>query len=157
MTSPARRPFTNRDLRRFQATADGGQPFDVPTRTVRLLLRDPDDRSTGVDGAWWPRGGNLTAELHDLVCALTHRLGRTERIAFDWNALSISQRSIDPPDGIDLIGPAPDQPRNQIHVFGRHGTCLRLLIIEPMLDADRAYEDMLESVTPEPNSLEHHR
>ena len=66
----------------FRASADGGQPFDAPTRTVRLLLRDPDEHSPGVDGAWWPRGGNLTAELHDLVCALTPRLGRAERITF---------------------------------------------------------------------------
>ncbi|SEC93029.1 hypothetical protein SAMN04490240_2735 [Rhodococcus pyridinivorans] len=148
MSRLPRRLFTNRDLGRFRAAADGGQPFDAPTRTVRLLLRDPDEHSAGVDGAWWPRGDNVTAELHNLVSALTSRLGRTERIAFDWNALSISQRGIDPPDGLDFVGPAPDQPRNQMYVFGRDGTCLRLLIIEPMLDADRAYEDMQKTVAP---------
>src|SRR5690606_37868814 len=58
MTGRPRRLFTNRDLGLFHAAADGGQPFDVPTRTVRLLLRDPDEHSTGVDGAWWPRGDN---------------------------------------------------------------------------------------------------
>ncbi len=30
----------------------GGQPFDTPTRTPRLLLRDRDEESAGVDGAW---------------------------------------------------------------------------------------------------------
>jgi len=153
MTKPTRPLFTNGDLRRFRAAADGGQPFEAPTRTVRLLLRDLDEHSPGVDGAWWPRGGNLTAELHDLVCALTPRLGRAERITFDWNALSIAQRGIDPPDGIDLAGPAPDQPHHRMHVFGRGGRCLRLLIIEPMLDADRAYEDMQASVTPGPEQV----
>ena len=40
-----------------------------------------------------------------------------------------------------------------MHVFGRGGRCLRLLIIEPMLDADRAYEDMQASVTPGPEQV----
>ncbi|MFV9430077.1 DUF5994 family protein [Rhodococcus sp. 5G237] len=153
MTEHPRRAFTNRDLRRFRAAAGGGQPFDVPTRTVRLLLRDPDDHSTGVDGAWWPRGDNLTTELHDLVSALTSRLGRTERIAFDWNVLSLSQRGIDPPDGIELVGPAPDQPSNLMYVFGRRETCLRLSIIEPVLDARQAYESMQKTVAPNPEQI----
>lgn len=149
MTESPRHPFTGRGLGRFQATADGGQPFDVPTRTVRLLLRDPDEHSPGVDGAWWPRGDNLTAELHDLVSALTPRLGRTERIAFDWNALSVSQRGIDAPDGIDIVGPAPDQPSGLMYVYGSGELRLRLLIIAPTLDADRAYEDMQKAVAPD--------
>ena len=65
----------DRGLGRFQATAGGGQPFDTPTRTPRLLLRDRDEESGGVDGVWWPRTDNLTTELHDLVTTLTPRLG----------------------------------------------------------------------------------
>ena len=84
--------------------ADGGQPFDAPTRTPRLLLRGRGEVSEGVDGAWWPRTTNLTTELHDLISALTDRVGTTERVAFDWNSLSISQRGIDRRDGIEVSG-----------------------------------------------------
>ncbi|MFE3227649.1 DUF5994 family protein, partial [Nocardia sp. NPDC059228] len=54
----------DRGLGRFQPTPGGGQPFDTPTRTPRLLLRDRDEESGDLDGAWWPRTDNLTTELH---------------------------------------------------------------------------------------------
>ena len=109
----------------------GGQPFDRPTRTPRLLLRDRDEESAGVDGCWWPRTDNLTTELHDLVTAVTTRLGTTARITFDWNLLSRSQRGIDPPDGIEVTGPLPGQPPGVMYVFGPHDRRLRLLVIDP--------------------------
>ncbi|MGO4648077.1 DUF5994 family protein [Nocardia sp. 2YAB30] len=132
---------------RFQATAGGGQPFDTPTRTPRLLLRDRDEESGGVDGAWWPRTDNLTTELHDLVAALTTRLGATARISFDWNSLSLSQRRIDAPDGIEVTGPLPDQPPQVMYVFGPHDRRLRLLVINPATTADRAHAQMRKSIS----------
>ncbi|MGW6335482.1 DUF5994 family protein [Nocardia rhamnosiphila] len=137
----------DRGLGLFQATADGGQPFDTPTRTPRLLLRDRGDESAGVDGAWWPRTGNLTTELHNLVTALTTRLGTTTRIAFDWNSLSRSQRRIDPPDGIEVTGPLPDQPSDVIYVFGPHDRCLRLLVIAPTTDPAHAEAQIRQAVS----------
>ncbi|WP_051133630.1 DUF5994 family protein [Nocardia paucivorans] len=133
---------SDRGLGRFQATAGGGQPFDTPTRTPRLLLRDRDERSEGIDGAWWPRTDNLTTELHDLVTALTTRLGATTRITFDWNSLSLTQRAIDPPDGIEVSGPLPDQPPQVMYVFGPHDQRLRLLVIDPTTDTARADAQM---------------
>ncbi|WP_327120543.1 DUF5994 family protein [Nocardia sp. NBC_01730] len=137
----------DRGLGRFQATAGGGQPFDRPTRTPRLLLRDRDEHSGGVDGAWWPRTDNLTTELHDLITALTTRLGATARITFDWNSLSLSQRGIDPPDGIEVAGPLPDQPPQVMYVFGPHDRRLRLLVIDPATTADRADAQMRNAVS----------
>ncbi len=149
MTESPRHPFTGRGLGRFQAAADGGQPFDVPTRTVRLLLRDPDEHS--------PRRRRCMVaarrQSHRRVARSGVRTdptpGRTERIAFDWNALSVSQRGIDAPDGIDIVGPAPDQPSGLMYVYGSGELRLRLLIIAPTLDADRAYEDMQKAVAPD--------
>ncbi|MFE3798869.1 DUF5994 family protein [Nocardia tengchongensis] len=145
----------DRGLGRFQAGADGGQPFDRPTRTPRLLLRDRDEESGGVDGAWWPRTDNLTTELHDLVTALTTRLGTTARISFDWNSLSLSQRRIDAPDGIEVTGPLPGQPPQVMYVFGPHDRRLRLLVIDPATTTDRAEAQMRRAISaiadqPEP-------
>ncbi|MFE2995252.1 DUF5994 family protein [Nocardia sp. NPDC059246] len=137
----------DRGLGRFQPTAGGGQPFDTPTRTPRLLLRDRDEQSGGVDGAWWPRTDNLTTELHDLVTALTARLGATARISFDWNWLSLSQRRIDAPDGIEVTGPLPGQPPQVMYVFGPHDRRLRLLVIDPATTADRADAQMRRAVS----------
>jgi len=126
--------------------ADGGQPFDAPTRTPRLLLRARGEVSEGVDGAWWPRTTNLTTELHDLISALTDRVGTTERVAFDWNSLSISQRGIDRRDGIEVSGPDPDQPTDIMYVFGTDGRRLGILIVGPNTDADNAFEAMQRAV-----------
>ncbi|GGL10432.1 DUF5994 family protein [Nocardia jinanensis] len=136
-----------RDSGRFQATTGGGQPFAVPTRTPRLRLGTPAERSGCVDGAWWPRTDNLTTELHDLISVLTTRLGATTRIAFDWNSLSLSQRGIDPPDGIEVTGPLPDQPSMVMYVFGPHNRCIRLLVIDPAATAARAEAQMRDAVS----------
>ncbi|MGV9667416.1 DUF5994 family protein [Nocardia niigatensis] len=145
----------DRGLGRFQPTAGGGQPFDTPTRTPRLLLRDRDEQSGDLDGAWWPRTDNLTSELHDLVTALTARLGATARISFDWNSLSLSQRRIDAPDGIQVTGPLPDQPPQVMYVFGPQDRRLRLLVIDPTTTTDRADAQMREALgttTDQPQS-----
>ncbi|MGW1741201.1 DUF5994 family protein [Nocardia sp. NPDC001965] len=127
--------------------AGGGQPFAVPTRTPRLRLGAPAQDSQCVDGAWWPRTGNLTTELHDLISALTARLGVTTRIAFDWNSLSLSQRGIDPCDGIEVTGPLPGQPTMMMYVFGSQNRCVRLLVIDPATTEAHAEAQMRDVVS----------
>ncbi|CAG7588165.1 DUF5994 family protein [Rhodococcus opacus] len=146
MTHDENITYSGRGLGLSRPTADGGQPFDAPTRTPRLLLRARGEVSEGVDGAWWPRTTNLTTELHDLISALTDRVGTTERVAFDWNSLSISQRGIDRQDGIEVSGPDPDQPPDIMYVFGTDGRRLDILIVGPNTDADNAFEAMQRAV-----------
>lgn len=136
----------DRDPGRVQPAAGGGQPFAAPTRTPRLLLGDRAGGVEGVDGAWWPRTDNLTTELHDLIAALTTRLGATTRISFDWNVLSAAQRGIDPPDGIEITGPLPDQPAQMMYVFGPDDRRIRLLVIDPATAAEQAEMQMRRAV-----------
>ncbi|MGN2638241.1 DUF5994 family protein [Nocardia takedensis] len=120
------------------SSLSGRQPFEAPTRTPRLLLRDRDEPPEDIDGAWWPRTDNLTTELHDLITVLTPRLGATTRITFDWNSLSLSQRGIDPPDGIDVEGALDGQPTGVMYVFGLDNRRLRLRVIDPATDVEHA-------------------
>ena len=73
-------------------------------------------------------------------------MGTTERVAFDWNSLSISQRGIDRRDGIEVSGPDPDQPTDIMYVFGTNGRRLGILIVGPNTDADNAFEAMQRAV-----------
>ncbi|KOS53901.1 DUF5994 family protein [Rhodococcus rhodochrous] len=118
------------------------QPFPQPTRTPRLLLRPAGAPESSVDGAWFPWTSNVTVELHDLVAALTPRLGAVARISFEWNALSSAQRRIDEFDGIAVTGPLPDQPSKMMYVYGENGARMVLAIIAPHTNPDRAYEIM---------------
>ncbi|WP_159847824.1 DUF5994 family protein [Nocardia sp. CY41] len=118
------------------------QPFRTPTRTPRLLLREPGTGSERVDGAWWPWTNNLTAELHDLISALTPRLGPTARVSFDWNAVSLSQRRIDNPDGVEVHGPDTGQPPGAMHLLGTTDAQLTLLVIPADTPPDQADDQM---------------
>ena len=128
------------DLRRESPRRDGCQPFSAPTRITRLLF------STGslgeVEAVWWPRTQNLSIELHDLVVALTPRLGPVARIRFDWNAISAMQRQIDSDDGLDVTGPEPGQPCRVMRVDGRNGSRIDIVIVEPGADTAYGYRQM---------------
>ncbi|GGK36704.1 DUF5994 family protein [Nocardia camponoti] len=146
MTTPQH--AADHGLGNFSATPGGGQPFDTPTRTPRLLLRERDDAHVDLDGVWWPRTGNLTAELHNLVTALTGRLGETTRITFDWNSLSRWQRRIDGPDGIEVTNPLPHQPLHVMFIYGTGDEPLRLLVIEPNTGRAQAEATIRSTIHP---------
>ncbi|ATL72263.1 hypothetical protein CRH09_32240 [Nocardia terpenica] len=122
------------------------QPFPNPTRTSRILLRAQHSTHPGdPDGAWWPWTPNLTAELHDLISALTPRLGHITRIGFDWNAASLAQRRGDHDDGVHMHGPDVDQPPDIMRMTGTQGTALTLLIVPFDTSPDQADNRMRQA------------
>lgn len=59
-----------------------------PKQTPRLRMKPEAPRSGFVDGAWWPHTSNLSAELPDLLAALSVRLGQIDRVLYnvdDWS------------------------------------------------------------------------
>jgi hypothetical protein len=91
-----------------------------PGTDVRLRLKPATARSGQVDGSWWPRSRDLTAELPTLLAAVTDRLGGTERVSYrlgDWDpagrsvdvggrfAVRLSGFRSQTPDTIDVLGP----------------------------------------------------
>ncbi|PZH12212.1 hypothetical protein C1I97_12400 [Streptomyces sp. NTH33] len=62
--------------------ADGARE-SVRPGTALLRLTATHDRQGILDGAWWPRSRNLTAELPGLISALTELLGPITRIGLD--------------------------------------------------------------------------
>ncbi|MGF7124106.1 DUF5994 family protein [Rhodococcus sp. AG1013] len=137
---------TRSDLKRTAASPEDGQPFPTPTRTPRLLLRTGGPRD--VDGVWWPRTRNLTAELHDLITKLTPSLGAVASIRFGWNSVSMMQRRIDIDDGVEITGPETGQPGNVLRVYGRGGRHLDLVVVRPGLDTHYGYQLMRRVVDP---------
>lgn len=134
------------DMGAHAPTPGNKQPFAHPTRTPRLLLAQRSDRPTPIDGVWSPWTTNLTNELHDLATALTVRLGPISRVAFDWNAVSSSQRRIDEADGIRVTGPVPDQPANVMYVFGQNGNRMTLVVIAAGMTAEDGYDLMRDII-----------
>nr|WP_269770356.1 MULTISPECIES: DUF5994 family protein [Mycobacterium] len=56
------------------------QRMQGPLRTPRSRLKPKAHQSGYVDGAWWPRSDDLSAELPDLLAVLSVRLGRIDRV-----------------------------------------------------------------------------
>lgn len=78
------------------------RPVDIapPADRVRLKLKPKAPTTSGfVDGGWWPRSRDLTAELPSLLAVLAVRMGQVERVGFqlsDW----------DPAPGRTVVGGA---------------------------------------------------
>ncbi|MGF6884729.1 hypothetical protein ABIA39_007090 [Nocardia sp. GAS34] len=138
--TPTHRPITNH-LAMGRSTGPPGshtQPFGAPTRTPRLLMRGNSTRAGDVDGAWWPWTANLTAERHDLIAALTPRLGPITGVGFDWNRISRTQRHIDHDDGVHMHDPSADQPPGIMRLTVSRGPQAALLVIPFDTPRDRA-------------------
>ncbi|TCR24841.1 hypothetical protein EV578_10266 [Streptomyces sp. BK205] len=62
----------------------------VAPGTAVVRLETTADRRGVLDGAWWPRSRDITAELPALISALTELLGPVTRVGLDasaWDAL----------------------------------------------------------------------
>ncbi|WP_460699864.1 DUF5994 family protein [Nocardia thraciensis] len=122
------------------------QPFSIPTRTPRLLLDENNTPAGDIDGAWWPWTANLTGEPHDLIAALTPRLGPITAVGFDWNRISRAQRHIDHDDGVHMHDANTDQPVGIMRLTAAHGPRATLLVIPFDTPRDRADNLMRRAV-----------
>src|SRR5690348_3381412 len=119
------------------ATADG----DAPQR-LRLRLK-PKGPATGfVDGGWWPRSWDLSAELPDLLGVLAVRLGRIERVSYylgQWGAV-VPKIRVD--GGVVRLEGFRAQHANTVDVVSAHQR-VTLLVVPPELPAQAAHAALM--------------
>ncbi|WP_157571094.1 DUF5994 family protein [Nocardioides insulae] len=95
-----------------------------------------------LDGGWWPQSRYLAVELADLVDHFPPHLGRIVRAVFsppDWES---APRRIAVSGGYVKVGSFPRDDTHLIHLKTSDRTVLRVLVVPPSLDADRA-DDVL--------------
>lgn len=123
--------------------------FDTPrVATPRLRLKPKAPRSGQVDGGWWPRSDDLTAELPDLTAALSFRLGEIGRVTYNFNEwieaptrFTIGRRPVE----LDAVH---RQPLNTIEVTGRERRTIALLVVPWYTDAEYAYTIVMAAAAP---------
>jgi uncharacterized integral membrane protein len=116
---------------------------EPPRQTLRLKLK-PKATTTGyVDGAWWPRSWDLSAELPALLAVLAVRLGRVCQVSYNlitWNAAH-HRLNVDGHQ-VRLGGFHAQHPRT-IDVVAANGMRLTLLVLPPATHPATAHPIMM--------------
>lgn len=147
------------------------QPTPAGHTSLRLQLK-PKAPTTGyVDGGWWPRSCDLTAELAALAEVLTVRLGGIERVAYSLSNWDAAPRKVVAGGRRVRLEGFTYQDENIIHVTGSTGGRISLLVVPPGLtdtaghgammtaghrdNADRPEEILAAVAVPAPRQAEH--
>ncbi|BBZ32390.1 DUF5994 family protein [Mycolicibacterium confluentis] len=122
--------------------------FTGPERTPRLRLKPKEASSGTVDGAWWPRSDDLSAELPDLLAVLSVRLGDIERVQYalpEWKSVP---RTINTGAARVKLDGYQRQPHCTVGILGQGRQKLTLLVVPPYTDASDAHTAMMKAAEP---------
>lgn len=137
-----------KDREATKATVDTDQRSG-PENTPRLRLK-PKAPTTGyVDGAWWPRGDDLTTELPDLLAVLSVRLGAVERVMYNLAEWAKMPRRLTTGGRAVRLDGYQRQPANTLQVQGVGRDKIVLLVVPPDTDAEVAHEAMMTAAAPD--------
>lgn len=114
-------------------------------QTLRLKLKPKAPTTGHVDGAWWPRSRDLSAELPALLAVLAVRLGRVQRVSYnltEWDAaprrLTIDGRPV-------RLGGFHSQHAHTVDVIGLNGPRITLLVVPPETGQATAHQVLMRA------------
>ncbi len=141
--APANAPVT-RPERESPPAAPPVTQGDAP---ARLSLRwDGGDRTTSLDGGWWPRTTSLVDELPDLVLQLRRRELRISRVTYNPTLWDPAPRRVDADGHVVRLGWFMDIDPHLVRLSASGGEpSLRLLVVPPDTAAGPAARAMEES------------
>ncbi|GLZ53980.1 DUF5994 family protein [Actinomycetospora sp. NBRC 106378] len=121
-------------------------PAPNPTTTSRLRLKPQGPTSGYVDGAWWPRSDDLSAELPPLLTDLAPRVDPVARVAYHLDDWGPAPRRL-PRGQVRLEGFRTTAPHT-VTLVGPAGVRLVLLVIPPSTAEPAAEQAMAAAVDP---------
>jgi hypothetical protein len=123
---------------RFASTS-----VESPRQALRLRLKPKAPITGYVDGAWWPRSRDLSAELPALLAVSGVRLGRIERVTYNltWWQPAARRLTIDGRT-IRLEG-FRSQHLDTVTVIGQGGHRMTLLVVPPATNPAAAHHVLM--------------
>jgi hypothetical protein len=109
-----------------------------PATEPRLRLKPAGPTTGHVDGAWWPRTRDLSAELPSLLAAVATRLGRIDRVTHHLGEWPAPHRRLFLDDGVVRLEGFRSQQAGTLTVIGWERLRLTLLVIPPETGPDDA-------------------
>lgn len=125
----------------------GQQPIP-PEHTPRLRLKPKAPTSGYVDGAWWPRSDDLTAELPDLLAVLSVRLGRIDRVLYNFSDWAKAPAKFATGGRAVRLDGYRNQPIDTVEVLGLDRQRIVLLVVPPHTDPDDAHAALMAAAHP---------
>ncbi|GAB0105894.1 hypothetical protein JMUB6875_48760 [Nocardia sp. JMUB6875] len=109
-----------------------------PGLEPRLRLAPRGEDVGYIDGVWWPRSGDLAAELPNLLMVLARRLGPARRVVYDRTSWSRAHGRLVLGERTIQLDAYPFELGNTLYVFGRGGGMIVLRVIGSTTDQDIA-------------------
>jgi hypothetical protein len=116
---------------------------EPPRQTLRLKLKPKAPTSGYVDGAWWPRSRDLSAELPALLAVLAVRLGRTVRVSYNLTAWDAAPRRVTVDGRQVRLGGFHFQHSHTVDVIGPTGPRITLLVLPPETRQETAHQVLM--------------
>jgi hypothetical protein len=127
--------------------SDPNTTLPAPPPTEARLRLKPEAPATGhVDGAWWPRSRDLSAELPALLTAVTTRLGRIDRVTYHLGEWPSSRRRLSFDDHVVRLEGFRSQHADTLTVIGWDRHRLTLLVVPPETGPDVAQHTLATAV-----------
>jgi len=124
-----------------------------PDYTLRLRLKPKAERDGYIDGAWWPRSDELTAELPDLLAVLSIGLGPVWRVVYDPACWSRAPQQMTVGNHTVRLDTYRFERWNTMFVFGRDSGLIVLRVIPSATAEGTARAALMATVNPEPATL----
>ena len=119
-----------------------------PVTEPRLRLKPASPATGHVDGAWWPRTGDLAAGLPALLAALTTRLGRIDRVTYHLGDWPDPPRRVTFDHSVVRLEGFRSQPSGSLTVIGWNRQRTTLLVVPPATSPDVAQHALTTAADP---------
>lgn len=118
---------------------------EQPRQPLRLKLKPKAPTTGHVDGAWWPRSRDLSAELPALLAVLAVRLGQVRRVSFNLTDWATTPRRIAVDGQPVRLGGFNFQHTHTVDVIGPHEPRITLLVIPPETQQATAHQVLMRA------------
>jgi Family of unknown function (DUF5994) len=129
-------------------TVESADRRQVSSRAPRLRLKPTAARVGFVDGAWWPRRDDLSAELPELLAALPAWLGHIERVRYRVAEWRPAPRKLHVGRNIVELDGSESQPTSTIGLLTSGFRQLDLLVVAVHAEASDAHTTMMRAAHP---------
>ncbi|HZU47714.1 MAG TPA: DUF5994 family protein [Mycobacterium sp.] len=104
-------------------------PQRLPVARLALCERAP--TRGGIDGAWWPKSGDLRSELPDLVEVFGSWIGPVHRVVYDPSMWPLAPPRIIRGKTVVSVDPYRLHARDTIYLKGTHSRDAVLFVLAP--------------------------